>query len=179
MRKSVANHLNDIAKDHPEYVVKTLLAWRKEAKTPDEKTRLIWITKHALRTLVKAGHPRALEATGVDSEVAVRIRGFRFEEAVYAMGETLVFAIDLESLSTKSQRIVLDYAVHYRKANGTLSPKVFKWRTFELPAKGRIQLEKRHALKDVTTRVHYSGEHALSIQINGRTLKTLRWDLAF
>ena len=74
---------------------------------------------------------------------------------------------------------MLDYAIHYRKATGTLSPKVFKWKTFDLPAKARIKLEKRHALKHVTTRVHHAGEHALSIQINGQTLKTLRWSLRF
>ncbi len=178
VRKSVANHLNDIAKDHPEYVVNTLLAWREQAKTADEQARLAWITRHALRTLIKAGHPQALEAVGVDAEAVFHVHGFHFEQATYAMGEALVFAIDLESRAAKSQRIVLDYAVHYRKANGKLAPKVFKWKTFELPAGARVRLEKRHVLKDVTTRVHHPGEHALSVQINGRTLKTLHWHLA-
>ncbi|MQP76403.1 DNA alkylation repair protein [Stenotrophomonas sp. MYb238] len=178
VRKSVANHLNDIAKDHPGYVVETLLAWRREAKTADEKARLEWITRHALRTLIKAGHAQALAAIGVDAGAAIRVHGIRFEEAVHAMGDTLVFAIDLESLSAQRQRIVLDYAIHYRKANGTLSPKVFKWKTFELPPRGRVQLEKRHALREVTTRVHHPGAHALSVQVNGRTLETLRWTLA-
>jgi hypothetical protein len=59
-----------------------------------------------------------------------------------------------------------------------LSPKVFKWKTFELPPGGRVRLEKRHALRQVTTRVHHPGAHALSVQLNGRRLDTLRWTLA-
>ncbi len=58
VRKSVANHLNDITKDHPEWVMQRLEAWdlREERQS--------WIAKHACRTLIKRGHPRALQLFG-------------------------------------------------------------------------------------------------------------------
>ncbi len=50
VRKSVANCLNDIAKDHPTLVVSLLKKWAK-----DDQNHTNWIIKHALRSLVKIG----------------------------------------------------------------------------------------------------------------------------
>jgi 3-methyladenine DNA glycosylase AlkC len=35
VRKSVANHLNDISKDHPELVIKNVKKWLKQASSKD------------------------------------------------------------------------------------------------------------------------------------------------
>ncbi len=177
MRKSVANHLNDIAKDHPDYVIKVLKAWQKEAKTPDERKRLLWIIKHSLRSLIKAGHKEALKLIGVDSEFQLVVKAFRFREDTYSIGEELNFSLELHSKSQMDQNIVLDYVIHYRKANGQLNAKVFKWKTFTLAGKEKLVVSKKHSLKAVTTRVHYAGEHGLSIQVNGQIVETAKWSL--
>lgn len=177
VRKSVANHLNDIAKDHPDYVIKMLVQWSKDAKTSEHKERVLWVTKHALRSLIKAGYPKALKAIGVDAEAKIKLSRFKLEETVLTMGERLDFMLELKSESTQKQKLVVDYAIHYVKANGKTSPKVFKWKTFDLGPGEKVRLEKTHHVKEVTTRVHYPGEHALTVQVNGVALKTLKWDL--
>ncbi|MES2744228.1 MAG: DNA alkylation repair protein [Bdellovibrionota bacterium] len=177
VRKSVANHLNDIAKDHPDYVIKVLRSWQKEAETTEEKARLLWITKHSLRSLIKAGHAGALTAIGVNTAAKVKVTGFKLSEKILELGERMDFSIELTSESSKKQKIVLDYAIHYQKANGKMSPKVFKWKTFDLGPGEKVRLTKSHVLKAVTTRVHYEGAHVLAIHLNGVPIKTAKWNL--
>ena len=73
--------------------------------------------------------------------------------------------------------MVVDYIIHYMKSNSSTSPKVFKLKTFLLPAGEEVEIKKSHTLKKVTTRVHYSGVHYLEIQINGVVVKKAKWDL--
>lgn len=177
VRKSVANHLNDIAKDHPDFVVDVLLDWRNDAKSDSEILRLEWITRHALRSLIKSGHTKAMRAIGVDNRAKVKLKKFRMEESLFALGEIMDFGIEIQSESKSPQKLVIDYAVHYVKANGKRSPKVFKWKTLTLKAGESLSLKKSHALKEVSTRSHHAGEHQLAIQINGVVVKTVSFTL--
>jgi hypothetical protein len=63
----------------------------------------------------------------------------------------------------------VDYLVHYQKADGSQSAKVFKISTLTLAPGESRTLSKRHAFRQMTTRVHYPGVHALELQINGTT----------
>jgi 3-methyladenine DNA glycosylase AlkC len=67
VRKSVANHLNDIAKDHPSWVLDRMERW------PLESPRTAWIAKRALRTLIKKGDRRALAVIGAGRKPEVVI----------------------------------------------------------------------------------------------------------
>jgi 3-methyladenine DNA glycosylase AlkC len=73
VRKSVANHLNDISKDHPQLVVKILKRWNKDASA-EHAAPIRWITRRALRTLIKNGDVAALEAIGVSSQAKVKVQ---------------------------------------------------------------------------------------------------------
>jgi 3-methyladenine DNA glycosylase AlkC len=55
VRRSVANHLGDIAKDHPELVFSTCARWLTDA-SPDAK----WLIRHALRHPAKKKDPIAI-----------------------------------------------------------------------------------------------------------------------
>jgi len=59
VRKSVANHLNDVSKDHADILVKELKSWMNRDDT--NRTRLI---KHACRTLIKSGDRGVLKLLG-------------------------------------------------------------------------------------------------------------------
>lgn len=136
MRKSVANHLNDITKDHPEYVITLLKSWQQQADSnKDYQQRIHWIIRHALRTLIKAGNPEALALIGVNHNVRVTIEKFTLKEPKIKLGESLEFDIVIKSTSDQPQKIVLDYILHFVKANGKTAPKVFKLCTFDLLAK--------------------------------------------
>ncbi len=162
VRRSVANSLNDIAKVHPDLVAEIAERWLRDASP--ERRRLI---RHACRTLIKDGHRPTLAALGYTApEITVEIRTLTPKKI--ALGETLEIAIEITSKSAKSQQLMIDYIIHHRKANGTLTPKVFKWKTATLVAGASLSITKKHAFKLITTRVYHAGTHRIEIQVNGQ-----------
>ena len=164
VRKSVANHLNDISKDYPHLVIETFQRWRKGAS----KERL-WIIRHALRTLVKQGDPAALELLGYGPP-QVSLHDLHIEPAQIQMGESFTFGFTLQSESDEAQNLIIDYVIHFVKANGKTSPKVFKLSTRMLNGRQSSHIQKKHTIKPITTRRYYPGEHRLEIQVNGQVL---------
>lgn len=174
VRKSVANHLNDISKDHPALVITTLRRWQREAG-PAQRANARWIVRHALRGLIKQGHPGALRLIGVSHRADVAVRDFTMARKRLRVGDTLHFTLAVESTSPSPQRVVVDYILHFVNASGSHGVKVFKLKTFELPGKGRVELSKSHSLKPITTRTYYPGEHRLQIQVNGAVKHDVSW----
>ncbi len=172
VRRSVANNLNDISKDHPETVVELLTDWQKEGNK-----EIAWITSHALRTLVKKGNPQALELLGYPADPALRVSGLAVEPAKLAIGEELTFSFELISSGQEEQKLMIDYVVYLMRANGRQTPKVFKLSKRTLAPGQRIQIQKKHSFRPVTTRKYYPGEHALEIQINGRRFGRVDFEL--
>lgn len=178
VRKSVANHLNDIAKDHPDTVIKILKKWKSEAAKNVAYAKYVdWIIHRSLRTLIKEGHPKALSLIGVSDQVSVQLLKFSIKKSKINMGERVEFEFTLKSSAAKSQKLVVDYLIHFVKANKKNSAKVFKLKTFELKAKEVLIITKSHHIKKITTREYYSGRHLLEIQVNGKILGKVPWDL--
>jgi 3-methyladenine DNA glycosylase AlkC len=145
VRRSVANNLNDIAKDHPDLVAQLAGRWLKGASKNRER-----LVRHACRTLIKQGHKETLQALGYNSP-NVKLKIFKILTPRVTFGDALQLEVSLTSTSKSSQPLIIDYAVHHRKANGGTSPKVFKWKTTTLApaatltAKKNTQCEKsRH-----------------------------------
>lgn len=161
VRRSVANHLNDIAKDHPDIVAQIANEWMIDAKAPRQK-----LIRHACRTLIKDGHGEALRAFGIEPP-CIEEPLIDISTMIVNLGGGLAFSVGVKSNRNSSQKIVIDYIVYFQKANGSLSPKVFKWKQLTLQAHEEVLLERRHAIRPITTRKYYSGAHALSMRING------------
>jgi 3-methyladenine DNA glycosylase AlkC len=171
VRKSVANHLNDITKDHPGWVMDRLEQWdRSHAHTA-------WIAKRALRTLIKAGDRRALGLIGAGEKARVRVGEFTVTPAKVRLGERITITCELESAARRTQRLVVDYAIHYVKKSGAASGKVFKWKELELPPAGTCRLTRSQVIRDFTTRVHHPGRHRLILHVNGEQLGEATFDL--
>lgn len=172
VRRSVANHLNDIAKDHPDIVCKVAETWWIDASK--DRKRLI---KHALRTLIKKGNPRALAILGY-GEAKISVTPIQLSKEIVSVGDTLEFSVELSSESSEEQELLVDYAVHFKKANGSLSPKVFKWTQLTLGPREVRTLAKKQSFKVVSTRVLYPGEHQIEILINGASQRTVSFELS-
>jgi 3-methyladenine DNA glycosylase AlkC len=172
VRKSVANHLNDITKDHPARVIEVAERWLQGASAERR-----WIVTHALRTLVKKGDAAALALLGYGTAAALQVPRFSVTPTSATLGDTVTMTLSLTNQSAQTEQVVIDYRLHYVKANGKTSPKVFKWTTRTLAAHETITLEKNHLLRDVTTRTHYSGQHTLDIQVNGQVLAATQFSL--
>lgn len=176
VRKSVANHLNDISKNHPQVVIDILRMWEKDAPT-EHREKINWIKRHALRTLIKKGHPGALKLMGVGEKLSIRITEITLNKKKFKIGDKLTFEFEITSTSPKIQKLVVDYGIDFVKANGKKGKKIFKLKTFDLAPRNKILLKKVHSLKEITTMVYYPGIHHLTIQINGKVMKSIEFDL--
>jgi 3-methyladenine DNA glycosylase AlkC len=174
VRKSVANHLNDISKHHPELVVETLREWTKAAPEK-QQSKIDWIKRQALRTLIKKGHPKALGLMGVTGKTHIKISQLKLNKKKFNLGDVLEFDFVLESTGAKTQTIIVDYGIGFLKSNGSLSTKMFKLKTVELAPKEKLFIKKRHSLKAITTTTFYSGEHELVLQVNGKIRGQAAW----
>lgn len=171
VRKSVANHLNDISKDNPDQMLKLVNGWDKgHAHTS-------WIIKHASRSLIKKGHSGSLAVFDFEKKVKVTIENFVLKNPELKLGDTLQFDFDVVSKKKTSQKLVIDYLIHYRKKHGGLSPKVFKLTELTLLPAQRAHLSKKQVMKDFTTRKHFAGVHEIEIQVNGRILDNRQFRL--
>lgn len=176
VRKSVANHLNDISKDHPKVALELLARWNKETP-PEHQTNMTWITRHALRTLIKRGDKQALRMLGSPVKTSVKVRGLKLARKAYKLGEHVEFSFAVESLGRGEQKLIIDYVVHFVKANKKTSPRVFKLKTVPLAKAAQLRIEKRHWLKRSPYRKHYPGRHRLEIQINGSVCASTHFTL--
>jgi 3-methyladenine DNA glycosylase AlkC len=163
VRKSVANHLNDISKDHPDWLLDHIAGWSLE------DGRTAWIVRHGMRTLIKKGHQGALAMIGAAKSANIRLRMFAVEPAAIRLGQRLTIMVELESIADSEQRLVVDYAVHYVKQRGPTTAKVFKLRTLTLCAREIITLSGQRLIGRFSTRVHYPGLHEVELLINGRS----------
>lgn len=163
VRRSVANSLNDIAKDHPDLAIATCRRWLKGASAERQ-----WIVRHALRMLVKQGHPGALNLMGVGQKARIRMTRIRVAPPRARMGGTVTVTAVLESAARSEQELLVDYAVHYMKASGRTSPKVFKLKRLTLPARASVPIAFKIKLRDLSTRKHYPGRHTIELLVNGR-----------
>ncbi|AWZ09596.1 MULTISPECIES: DNA alkylation repair protein [unclassified Streptomyces] len=163
VRRSVANHLNDISRDHPGLAVDIAAGWRADpAPTTDR------VVRHGLRTLIKAGHPGALTLLGHDPDAPVTVGGPVVTTPRVAVGSYLVFDYAVTHTGALPAELVIDYVVHHVKANGTRTPKVFKLTTRRMAPGETLTGTKRHSFKPITTRRYHSGEHLVQLQVNGR-----------
>lgn len=172
--RSVANHLNDIAKSRPDLALKTLKNWQKSQKQTDAE--MAFITKHALRTLVKEGHNEALFLLGFGNSDNILISNLAYDNSV-KIGTALSFSFTLTAQEGKN--VVIDYIVYFQSKQGTLSNrKVFKLKSFDIAANVPMMITKNHVFRsDMTTRQLYRGLHRLEIQINGTVLDSFEFDL--
>jgi 3-methyladenine DNA glycosylase AlkC len=172
VRKSVANHLNDISRDNPDITLSTLSRWDRG------HIHTAWIAKRALRTLIKEGHVEALTLLGAGEKAQVRIDQFLVSPARLGSGGTVRLDLTLTSRSKKPQKLLIDYVVHYVKQSGGTSEKVFKWKELDLAPCGSLTITKRQTIRDFTTRQHYPGKHRVEVQVNGERLAEGAFELA-
>jgi 3-methyladenine DNA glycosylase AlkC len=164
VRRSVANHLNDLTKDRAPIVLNLLSRWNKKA-TKDTQ----WITKHALRTLIKAGNKGTLALLGYNDNIQIEVANFELDSTNLNVGEKLTFSFDIISKSKETQALVVDYIIYFVKSNGTQSPKVFKLKNISLEGNTTITIQKKQLFQHFSTRVLYEGQHAIELQINGQS----------
>ena len=168
VRRSVANNLNDISKDHPELILDICERWQGHLAHTD------WIIKHACRTLLKAGNRRAMRLFGFVDPTDMMITDLKLTSPTVTIGNDLVFSFELQLPSEAKTR--LEFGIYYKKARGNLSRKVFHIKEDTYSA-GTYTFEKKHSFKERTTRKHHPGEHQIAIIVNGQEKATKSFEV--
>jgi len=160
VRRSVANNINDIAKDHPDLIIDLARKWKGNSKETDA------IIKHGSRGLLKKGHVQILKHYGLKSK-NIRVSVFKIETPNVKIGEHLAFSFAVSNLDKKKQTVRLEYGLYYNKSNGQLTRKVFKISERDYEPGIKVKVQRNQSFKKITTRVFYPGKHRLSIIVNG------------
>ncbi|GGC71770.1 hypothetical protein GCM10011387_26630 [Pedobacter quisquiliarum] len=163
VRRSVANNLNDISKDHPDVVLAIVKAWSGNSRETDA------IIKHGCRTLLKRGHTHVLEHYGLNAEKII-LENFELLTPEVKIGGLLSFKFQVGNVGDKAKTIRLEYAIYYRKANGQLNRKVFKISERIYQAGQLENISRNQSFKLISTRKYYEGEHAIEVLINGSVM---------
>jgi 3-methyladenine DNA glycosylase AlkC len=174
VRRSVANHLNDIGKDHPELLTGTAHQWLDDAPVPASRQALL---RHALRTAIKRGDAQALALFGHGQPSVLQIHNAKITPSKARVGDSVTLHCTLYNPSAQAASALADWRVFYVKSNGTLSPKVFKGSTVQIGENGHGVLEKTLSLRQMSTRTHHPGRHTVEIVLNGHAHSIGHFDL--
>ena len=164
VRRSVANNLNDIAKDHPATVIKVVPRLEKGGLRRAAMDHPPWPANAG-----QARGPGALKVLGYTTDPQVRA-SLRLSAKSVKIGGELDIEVSLSSKTDRSQKLVVDYVVHHRRASGKSTPKVFKLRTFDLPPGQTIHLNKKHSFVPRSVRRYYPGIHTVELMVGGQVL---------
>lgn len=171
VRRSVANNLNDIAKDHPALVLQVAESWL--GQTPETD----WIVRHACRTLVKKGDRKVMALFGYapsgedDSAALVTETAISLSNEIVPFGgETSIryhFRTRQDGGGTGTLKLRVEYGIDFVKSGGKTSLKRFLLSDREYAIGEQGEGVRTHRFADLTTRKHYPGEHAVTLWVNG------------
>ena len=170
VRRSVANNLNDIAKDNPDIVIAIGEKWIGNTM---ETNKLV---KHACRTLLKNANPKALKLFGFGDVDQIKINNLELSTCRLKIGEDLYFDFEMENQNMGDTKIRLEYGIDYVKANGKQNRKIFQIKELSYQ-KGSFTISRKQSFQNFSTRKHYAGKHAIAIIVNGQELATQEFDL--
>ncbi|WP_106791610.1 DNA alkylation repair protein [Aquimarina sp. Aq78] len=171
VRRSVANNLNDIAKDNPDIVIGLAKEWYKKSKETD------WLVKHGCRTLLKQGNVEIMKLFGFGNIQDIKIDKLQILTPKVKIGDRLEFTFQLNNTGNSASKLRLEYGLYYQKANGSLSKKVFKISEKIYPEKSITIINRKQSFKIITTRKFHTGLHQLSIIINGNEFEKYNFEL--
>ena len=172
VRRSVANNLNDISKDHPQLVIDLLSRWG-----PQPGSHLYRLARHALRTLLKRGDPAALAVLGFRAGTSVELTELTLDPPAPEIGSSARVRFTVVSTLEEPGPVLLDFAVHYVKADGSTAPKVFRLGAPVLSPGSPVTFDRKLSFRQMTTRTHRPGIHRVEVVANGAVAGGMDFEL--
>jgi 3-methyladenine DNA glycosylase AlkC len=160
VRRSVANNLNDISKDNPEFVISLVKKWQGAGNKTDA------LIKHACRTLLKQGNTEVMRIFGYKSQ-GLLVSDFSLVSEQVEFGSSLEFSFSISNNTRRARKVRIEYAIYHLKKNGELSPRVFMISEREVDSGSHTKIARKHKIKPITTRRYYPGIHRVAVIING------------
>jgi 3-methyladenine DNA glycosylase AlkC len=172
--RSVANHLNDIARIHPNVVIDLIKKWKASGK--QSESEMEFITKHALRNQIKEGNKEALHLIGIGNEKGISIQDLRFDKVV-KINTALTFEFSLKS--TVRKEVFINFKIWFKSQyTNRFYYKIYKIKQLDLKRGAVQKFAKKHMFKsDMSTRTYNPGMHKIEIQINGSVVAEFEFEL--
>ncbi|GFP75806.1 DNA alkylation repair protein [Clostridium fungisolvens] len=165
VRKSVANNLNDISKDNPFLVIKTVKRWKSDDSNTD------WIIRHGCRSLIKKAVPDVMDLFGYTKvygeQKLVEKSSIVVEPKTVNIGEISEITYSLSIREGQNAKVRIEYSIYFVKARGKISRKTFLISDKVVVGGSFVCGTKKHSWADLTTRRHYTGKHRISLLVNG------------
>jgi 3-methyladenine DNA glycosylase AlkC len=158
VRRSAANHVNDLARDHPDLAADIAAGWW---AAPDAQTSRV--ARHALRSLVKKGHPGALAVLGFSGS-QFTVDGPHLADDVVRLGSSVHLIARVTNDASEPARVAIDFVLHFQKARGEARPKVFKIGVRTIAPGETVDIAKAYSFRARTTRTFHPGEHVPGAQ---------------
>jgi len=171
VRRSVANCINDISKDHPQIVLQIINIWQNKSEEID------WVLKHASRGLLKKGHAEILNSFGLNDQIKTELNYLQIDKNKIPIGGSLQFKFGITLLEKQETKVRLEYKVYYAKANGKQLPKIFQIGTYTLKPNEVFEVNKKQLFANLTTRKHYAGQHKIAVVVNGKEMGNIEFEL--
>ncbi|WEJ61616.1 DNA alkylation repair protein [Thiomicrorhabdus lithotrophica] len=169
VQKSVANLINDLSKTQVDWVIQLCHAWQ---SSQSEQTQ--WIVKHALRTLLKQGNPKALALIGYSVTTHIKVLGWDFDKQV-SVGEVWQANFALDSIKDLGL-LRLEYALSFLRKHQSPYRKVFKIAEADYKVNHK-PFQFKHNFKVISTRAYVPGKHKIELIMNGQIVKTAEFEL--
>lgn len=173
VRKSVANLMNDLSKQQPDWVLALCRQWKSEGESLNKRTE--WIIRHGLRTLLKKGDTQALELLGYERPQPLMVKHWQCDSRV-KRGQHLHFCVELQSFDGTLGKMRLEYALTFKRKRLQGYRKVFKFAEGDYQHSSKT-FNKRHSFENISTRVYYPGTHAIELLVNGVMLGASEFEL--
>lgn len=162
VRRSVANNLNDISKDHPGMVLAVAREWIGLNERTD------WIVRHACRGLLRAADPEAMAMFGILPQPAIQVEQWKVAPQQIPMGESVEFRYSIRVPEGEPMKLRIELAVSFPRSTGRYYRKLFKLSEKQVIGGTLLQGGRRFSFADLSTRRHYPGIHRLALIINGQ-----------
>lgn len=164
VRKSVANNLNDISKDNPDFVIDLAKKWKGKTAETD------WIIKHGCRTLLKKANNDIYKIFGLNTASYCNVSNLKLDSNRLNIGDRLGFSFNLKLAMGQTSKLRIEYVIYYRKASGNQTKKLFKLAENNFKPGIIYQFNRHQRFQNFTTRKHYPGKHKIGIVVNGKEL---------
>ncbi|CAM3131539.1 hypothetical protein PALU110988_03750 [Paenibacillus lupini] len=166
VRKSVANNLNDIVKDHPDVVIEMARRWKGQNPYTD------WIIRHACRNLIRKAHPEVLALFGYameeeESDPIITSASLHARPALLEIGDNCRLDYVLQAKEGEPMHLRIEYGIDFVKSGGKTSRKLFLLSDKTVPGGSTLSGSRVHRFADLSTRKHYAGEHRITLLVNG------------
>lgn len=171
VRRSVANNLNDISKDHPDVTLAVTARWLREV--PSRRP----LVRHALRTLVKCGDAKALSILGFDRRSPARIEHVSISAHQARIGERVAVQVVVANDSDRPAPALVDIEIGFVRPAGRISAKVFKGGELSVSSGGTAAVKRSFSLAQLSTRSVYPGRHTVAILLNGSRIPAGSFEL--